>query len=106
MGGAPAILNTCIAYGTDSPVVQRRWPQLYTGPIDEVLPAAEQSDRELGPYAAWRVSTERAAIKRAVVGRLVAGLDCGLPEILQHEYPYGAGTPPLWPTLRSGGPAG
>jgi hypothetical protein len=31
MGGAPAILNTCIAYGTDSPVVQRRWPQLYTG---------------------------------------------------------------------------
>ena len=32
MGGAPAILNTCIAYGTDSPVVQRRWPQLYTGP--------------------------------------------------------------------------
>lgn len=32
MGGAPAILNTCVAYGTDSPVVQRRWPQLYTGP--------------------------------------------------------------------------
>ncbi len=32
MGGAPAILNTCIAYRTDSPVVQRRWPQLYTGP--------------------------------------------------------------------------
>jgi len=31
MGGAPAILNTCIAYSTDSPVVQRRWPQLYTG---------------------------------------------------------------------------
>jgi hypothetical protein len=32
MGGAPAILNTCIAYGTDSPVVLRRWPHLYTGP--------------------------------------------------------------------------
>jgi hypothetical protein len=32
MGGPPAILNTCIAYGSDSPVVQRRWPQLYTGP--------------------------------------------------------------------------
>ncbi len=31
MGGAPAILNTCVAYGTDSPVVQRRWPHLYTG---------------------------------------------------------------------------
>ena len=31
MGGAPAILNTCIAYGTESPVVQRRWPHLYTG---------------------------------------------------------------------------
>lgn len=25
------ILNTCLAYGTDSPVVKRRWPQLYTG---------------------------------------------------------------------------
>jgi hypothetical protein len=34
MGGAPAILNTCIAYSTDSPVVQRRWPHLYTGPAD------------------------------------------------------------------------
>ena len=32
MGGPPAILNTCIAYGTESPVVQRRWPHLYTGP--------------------------------------------------------------------------
>jgi hypothetical protein len=31
MGGIPAILNTCIAYGTESPVVQRRWPDLYTG---------------------------------------------------------------------------
>ncbi len=33
MGGTPAILNTCVAYGTESPVVQRRWPQLYTGPV-------------------------------------------------------------------------
>jgi hypothetical protein len=32
MGGAPAILNTCIAYGSDSPVVRRRRPHLYTGP--------------------------------------------------------------------------
>jgi hypothetical protein len=31
MGGTPAILNTCIAYGSDSPVVRRRWPHLYTG---------------------------------------------------------------------------
>ena len=36
MGGAPAILNTCIAYCTDSPVVQRRWPHLYTGPAAPV----------------------------------------------------------------------
>lgn len=28
----PAILNTCFAYATDSPVVRRRWPHLYTGP--------------------------------------------------------------------------
>lgn len=43
MGGAPAIVNTCLAYGTDSPVVQRRWPHLYTGPKTEpeVAPAAE-----------------------------------------------------------------
>jgi len=39
MGGAPAILNTCIAYATDSPVVQRRWPHLYTGP--EQTPALD-----------------------------------------------------------------
>ncbi len=37
----PAILNTCIAYGTDSPVVRGLWPHLYTGPADEDVPAAE-----------------------------------------------------------------
>ncbi len=30
-GGAPKILNTCLAYATDSPVVRNRWPHLYTG---------------------------------------------------------------------------
>ena len=30
-GGAKHILNTCLAYATDSPVVARRWPALYTG---------------------------------------------------------------------------
>lgn len=30
-GGPARVLNTCLAYGTDSPVVQRRWPHLYTG---------------------------------------------------------------------------
>ncbi len=34
----PALLNTCLAYATDSPVVRRQWPHLYTGP--EPLPAA------------------------------------------------------------------
>lgn len=28
----PAILNTCFAYATDSPVVRRHWPHFYTGP--------------------------------------------------------------------------
>ena len=31
----PSILNTCIAYGADSPVVRRYWPHLYTGPAEE-----------------------------------------------------------------------
>jgi len=34
-GGPPSILNTCVAYGTDSPVVRRKWPHLYTGPAVE-----------------------------------------------------------------------
>ncbi len=42
MGGAPAILNTCVAYGTESPVVRRRWPHLYTGPVEE--PAGAPAD--------------------------------------------------------------
>jgi hypothetical protein len=37
----PSILNTCIAYGTDSPVVRKRWPQFYTGSTDADVPAAE-----------------------------------------------------------------
>ena len=27
-----ALLNTCYAYSSDSPVVQRRWPEQFTGP--------------------------------------------------------------------------
>ena len=43
MGGAPAIVGTCLAYGTDSPVIRRRWPELYTGPVDEAdVPAAAE----------------------------------------------------------------
>lgn len=40
MGGAPKILNTCLAYAADGPVVQRRWPHLYTGPDPEPETAA------------------------------------------------------------------
>jgi hypothetical protein len=37
MGGPAAILNTCIGYGTDSPVIKRRWPHLYTGPDQDTV---------------------------------------------------------------------
>jgi Protein of unknown function (DUF2889) len=30
-GGAPKIMNTCLAYSSDGPVVRQRWPHLYTG---------------------------------------------------------------------------
>ena len=40
MGGAPKIVNTCLAYAADGPVVQRRWPHLYTGPDREPEAAA------------------------------------------------------------------
>ena len=40
MGGPTAIVGTCLAYGTDSPVIQRRWPHLYTGPA----PATQAAD--------------------------------------------------------------
>jgi hypothetical protein len=35
MGGAPKVLNTCIAYAADGPLVKRRWPDLYTGRSEE-----------------------------------------------------------------------
>ncbi len=31
MGGPPKILNTCLAYADNGPLVKRRWPNLYTG---------------------------------------------------------------------------
>ncbi len=31
MGGPPKILNTCIAYADNGPLVKRRWPNLYKG---------------------------------------------------------------------------
>jgi hypothetical protein len=31
MGGPPKILNTCLAYADDGPLVKRRWPSLYKG---------------------------------------------------------------------------
>jgi hypothetical protein len=34
MGGAERVLNTCLAYAADSPVVKRRWPHLYAARDD------------------------------------------------------------------------
>ena len=31
MGGAPKIINTCLAYADTGPLVRRRWPELYKG---------------------------------------------------------------------------
>ena len=31
MGGPPKILNTCLAYADNGPLVKRRWPKLYMG---------------------------------------------------------------------------
>jgi hypothetical protein len=31
MGGPPKILNTCLAYADNGPLVKRRWPSLYKG---------------------------------------------------------------------------
>jgi Protein of unknown function (DUF2889) len=31
MGGPPKILNTCLAYADNGPLVKRRWPNLYQG---------------------------------------------------------------------------
>jgi len=39
MGGAPKVLNTCIAYSASGPLVKRRWPHLYTGPDREAAVA-------------------------------------------------------------------
>jgi hypothetical protein len=39
-GGPTALLNTCLAYGSDSPVVKRRWPELYTGSGESTEPAS------------------------------------------------------------------
>ena len=85
MGGAPAILNTCIAYGTDSPVVQRRWPQLYTGP------AATSPGRLSAPSGVARVVAVRGPLQWAVIGRLMARRTGRLAEILQHEDAHRAG---------------
>jgi hypothetical protein len=38
MGGPPRILNTCLAYADDGPLVKRRWPNLYTGPNHQTGP--------------------------------------------------------------------
>lgn len=35
----PGLLNSCLAYATDSPVVRRRWPHLYTGPEESASAA-------------------------------------------------------------------
>ncbi|MDR3537026.1 MAG: DUF2889 domain-containing protein [Acetobacteraceae bacterium] len=40
MGGAPRMLNTCLAYAADGPLVKRRWPEHFTG-ADGVQSAAE-----------------------------------------------------------------
>jgi hypothetical protein len=36
----PALLNTCHAYASDSPIVAARWPEYFTGSIDQTSGAA------------------------------------------------------------------
>ncbi len=38
-GGARRVLNTCLAYADNGPLVKQRWPELYTGP--EQAPGGE-----------------------------------------------------------------
>ena len=57
----PSILNTCMAYATDSPVVKRRWPHLYTG-AKETAPAASAESPE---QAILRDLEQQAAILNA-----------------------------------------
>jgi hypothetical protein len=33
MGGPPKVLNTCLAYAEDGPLVKRRWPDQYRGQV-------------------------------------------------------------------------
>ncbi len=35
--GGPALLNTCYAYDSSGPIVQRQWPEHYTGPVPTPL---------------------------------------------------------------------
>lgn len=44
MGGAPKVLNTCLAYSADGPIVKRRWPALYTGPDQATTEPATAGD--------------------------------------------------------------
>ncbi len=49
LGGPPRMLNTCLAYATDGPVVRRRWPHLYTGGGSQGIAAGAkvaQEDRQ------------------------------------------------------------
>ena len=38
---APALLNTCHGWSSDSPVIARGWPEFYTGPESQGATAAE-----------------------------------------------------------------
>jgi hypothetical protein len=38
-GGPPAVLNTCLAYADDGPLVKRRWPHVYKGKDADSAPA-------------------------------------------------------------------
>ncbi len=40
-GGGNRMLNTCLAYDANGPLVKRRWPHLYTGPEAVTEQAAE-----------------------------------------------------------------
>src|SRR6185437_5460469 len=48
MGGAPKILNTCLAYAADGPLVRRRWPHLYTGDQEGAVEPAQPGSRFRG----------------------------------------------------------
>ena len=86
----PRLLNTCYGYASDREAVRRRWPEVYTGPVEHGARARVRLT-VASPQQQWPAEGDRLESSEGAVTRSSA--TCCMGAVIWHKF----GMPPVAP---------